>query len=181
MANNKKYTYNSDPLDELLEKLNSGDFVDQSMHEFSNTVNDTVRGYNNARKRTGTSSRYTRSTYSTVRPRIKADVEVASFSSRYDQIIASLSNIVYDNYPQGKRDGYQQAIDRYIELTKQYKNNLLHVEEQVTDDLLTCSQKMNTITIDGYTQGYYDALTMVKKVLHNSKLALLRELSNSLK
>ena len=43
MANNKKYTYNSDPLDELLEKLNSGDFVDQSMHEFSNTVNDTVK------------------------------------------------------------------------------------------------------------------------------------------
>ena len=55
------------------------------------------------------------------------------------------------------------------------------MEEQVTDDLLTCSQKMNTITIDGYTQGYYDALTMVKKVLHNSKLARLRELSNSLK
>ena len=66
-------------------------------------------------------------------------------------------------------------------MTKQYKNNLLHVEEQVSDDLLTCSQKMNTITIDGYTQGYYDALTMVKKVLHNSKLARLRELSNSLK
>ena len=181
MANNKKYTYNSDPLDELLEKLNSGDFVDQSMHEFSNTVNDTVRGYNDARRKQGTANRYTRSTYSTVKPRIKADVEVAAYSSRYEQIISSLSNIVYDNYAQGKRDGYQQAIDRYIEMTQQYKNNLLHVEEQVAEDLLTCSQKMNTITIDGYTQGYYDALTMVKKVLHNSKLARLRELSNSLK
>ena len=174
---NRKYNYNSDPLDELLEKLNSGDFADQSMHEFSNTV----KGYNTSKRSRGTSGSYTRSTYSTVRPRIKADVEVASFNSRYEQIIASLSNIVYDNYASGKKDGYQQAIDRYIQMTTQYKNNLLHVEQQVASDLETCSQKMNTITIDGYTQGYYDALTMVKKVLHNSKLARLRELSTNLK
>ena len=177
----RKYTYNSDPLDELLDKLNSGDFVDQSMHEFSNTVNDTVKGYNDTRRKKGTANSYTRSTYSTVRPRIKADVEVASYNSRYDQIITSLSNIVYDSYAQGKRDGYQQAIDRYLEMTKQYKNNLIVVETQVADDLATCRRKMRTITIDGYTQGYYDALTMVKKVLHNSKLARLRELSNKLK
>ena len=66
-------------------------------------------------------------------------------------------------------------------MTKQYKNNLIVVETQVADDLATCRRKMRTITIDGYTQGYYDALTMVKKVLHNSKLARLRELSNKLK
>ena len=172
----KKYPYNSDPLDELLEKLNSGDFVDQSMHEFSNTV----KGYNDSKRKRGTNS-YTRSTYSTVRPRIKSDVEVASFSSRYDQIVASLSNIVYDNYAAGKKDGYEEAIKRYLEMVQQYKNNLLHVEQRVAADLNTCRQKMNTITIDGYTQGYYDALTMVKKVLHNSKLARLRELSNNLK
>jgi hypothetical protein len=173
----KKYTYNSDPLDELLEKLNSGDFVDQSMHEFSNTV----KGYSDSKRKRGTTNSYTRSTYSTVRPRIKSDVEVASFSSRYDQIIASLSNIVYDNYAAGKKDGYEEAIKRYLEMTQQYKNNLLHVEQQVASDLETIQKKMNTITIDGYTQGYYDALTMVKKVLHNSKLARLRELSNNLK
>ena len=66
-------------------------------------------------------------------------------------------------------------------MVQQYKNNLLHFEQRVAADLNTSRQKMNTITIDGYTQGYYDALTMVKKVLHNSKLARLRELSNNLK
>ena len=174
---NRKYNYNSDPLDELLEKLNSGDFADQSMHEFSNTV----KGYNTSKRSRGTSGSYTRSTYSTVRPRIKADVEVASFNSRYEQIIASLSNIVYDNYASGKKDGYQQAIDRYIELVKENGNDMRKVEQMVVDDLSTCMSKMRTVTVDGYTQGYYDALGMVKKVLYNSKLARLRELSNKLK
>ena len=45
MATKKSYT---DPLDDLLDKLNSGDFVDQSMYEFSEIVNDTVQGYQNA-------------------------------------------------------------------------------------------------------------------------------------
>ena len=55
------------------------------------------------------------------------------------------------------------------------------VEQMVVDDLSTCMSKMRTVTVDGYTQGYYDALGMVKKVLYNSKLARLRELSNKLK
>ena len=41
--------------------------------------------------------------------------------------------------------------------------------------------KSRTVTVDGFTQGYYDALLMVRKVLSNSKLARLRELSNKLK
>ena len=35
----------SDPLDELLDKLTSGYYVDQSVNEFSSTVNDTVKNY----------------------------------------------------------------------------------------------------------------------------------------
>ena len=41
----KRQTNYSDPLDELLEKLNSGEFVDQSMHEFNEVVKDTVKNY----------------------------------------------------------------------------------------------------------------------------------------
>lgn len=178
MARKKVY---SDPLDELLDKLSNGDFVDQSVHEFNETVNDTVKGYQDSKRSKGTARSYTRSTYSTKKPVIIAAVETAQYDSRYDQVIACLSNLDFTGYAAGKKDGYQQAIDRYLELVKEHGKDLRKVEIMVSDDLSTCLTKMRSVTVDGYTQGYYDALGMVKKVLYNSKLARLRELSNKLK
>ena len=178
MARKKVY---SDPLDELLDKLNNGDFVDQSVHEFNETVNETVQGYQETKRSKGTARSYTRSTYSTKKPIIVGSVETASYDSRHEQILACLSNLDLTGYAAGKKDGYQQAIDRYIELVKENGNDMRKVEQMVVDDLSTCMSKMRTVTVDGYTQGYYDALGMVKKVLYNSKLARLRELSNKLK
>ena len=178
MAN--KHANYSDPLDELLEKLNSGDFLDQSMHEFNATVNDTVKSYNDV-KRKGTSSRYTRSTYNTVKPTIKADIETRQYTSRYEQVVTCLKNLNFDNYPSGKQDGYTSAIETYLDSIEKNPHNLKDIEERVNTDINTCQNKMREITVDGFTQGYYDALLMIKKVLYNSKLARLREISNNLK
>ena len=62
-----------------------------------------------------------------------------------------------------------------------HSRDLQPVEVQVNSDINTCASKLREVTVDGYTQGYYDALLMVKKVLFNSKLARLREISNKLK
>ena len=59
MARKKVY---SDPLDELLDKLNNGDFVDQSVHEFNETVNETVQGYQETKRAKATARSYNRST-----------------------------------------------------------------------------------------------------------------------
>lgn len=178
MARQKIYT---DPLDELLDKLSNGDFVDQSVHEFNETVNDTVKGYQSSRRSRGTSNSYTKSTYSTKRPVIKPEYENAQYVSRFEQVTTCLNNLDFTGYASGKKDGYQQCIERYIQLVKENQNDLRKVETFVNDDISTCASKMRTVTVDGYTQGYYDALAMVKKVLYNSKLARLRELSNKLK
>ena len=178
MARKKVY---SDPLDELLDKLSSGDFIDQSVHEFNETVNDTVKGYQESKRTKGTAGSYTRSTYSTKKPIIVPAIETASYESRHEQVIACLSNLDFTGYATGKRDGYQQAITRYIELVNENEKDLRKVEIMVVDDISVCMSKMRSVTVDGYTQGYYDALGMVKKVLYNSKLARLRELSNKLK
>lgn len=171
--------FNGDSLDELLDKLNSGDFVDQSVHEFSRTVDDTVKGYYQQSK--GTSRRYTRDTYATTKPRVRPDVENAQYNSRYEQVTACLASIEYTGYASGKVDGYKQAVARYQNLVHEHKDDLRPVEAQVADDLATCAERMRTVTIDGYTQGYYDALQMVRKELTNSRLARLREISNRLK
>ena len=179
MATRKKnYT---DPLDELLDRLNSGDLVDQSVYEFNETVNDTVKSYQNSRRSSGTRTRYQRATYSTVRPVIKPEYETADYSSRYQQCLACLQNQDYTGYPASKKDGYNEAINRYIELIEQNEKDLRPVEKQCDEDTKTCRSKMKTVTIDGFTQGYYDALLMIKKILTNSRLARLRELSNKLK
>ena len=180
MATRRK-TYNSDPLDELLDKLNSGEFVDQSVYEFNEVVNDTVKSYHESRRTGGTKTRYQRATYSTVRPTIKTEVETADYPSRYQQCIACLENQDYKGYPASKKDGYQEAINRYIGLINENRNDLRTVEKQCTQDTKTCQSKLKTVTVDGFTQGYYDALLMIRKVLSNSKLARLRELSNKLK
>jgi len=176
----KRNTYYSDPLDELLEKLNSGEFVDQSMHEFHEVVRDTVKTYDDVRRK-GTSSRYTRSTYATLKPTIEPEFETKVYSSRYEQVTTCLAHLSYNNYPQGKKDGYEEAIRRYQEMIDSNSKDLHPVEVQVNSDINTCQSKLREVTVDGYTQGYYDALLMVKKVLFNSKLARLREISNRLK
>ncbi len=180
MATRRK-TYNSDPLDELLEKLNSGEFVDQSVYEFNETVNDTVKSYHDSRRSGGTKTRYQRATYSTVRPIIKPEIETADYNSRFQQCVTCLENQDYRGYPASKKDGYQEATNRYIGLIKDHPNDLRAVEQQCIQDSKTCQSKLRTVTVDGFTQGYYDALLMVRKVLSNSKLARLRELSNKLK
>ncbi len=179
MATRKNNSYNNDPLDELLDKLNSGNFTDQSIHEFSEVINDTVKSYRQTKTTRG--KNYQRTTYSTVKPTIKANVETASYNSRYEQIMACLENISYVGYGNEKKEGYQGAINRYHELVKESPSDLRKLEIDINDDINTCQSKMRSSTLDAYTQGYYDALLMIKKIFFNSKLARLRELSNKLK
>ena len=179
MATNRKNTYNSDPLDELLNKLNSGDFMDQSIYEFSEVVNDTVQNYHQTKTTKGKNVQ--RTTYAAVKPTIKPSVETATFASRYEQVMACLDNISFTGYSAEKKEGYQAAINRYRELAEKTPSNLLPLENSINSDITTSQRKIRTSTVDPYLSGYYDALLMVKKILFNSKLARLRVLSNKLK
>ena len=171
MATNKSW---NDSLDELLAKLNNGDFVDQSVREFAKTVSNTTSAYTSG----GTSSRYTSATYRSVIPHVNRMIESSSYASRYLQVVTCMENIVYGKYPASKKDGYSQCIARYIEECKNHSSNLKVVEESVTKDMNEYKAKVNSVTVDGFLQGYYDALLMVKKLLYNSKLARLQVLTN---
>jgi hypothetical protein len=169
-VNNKSW---NDSLDELLAKLNNGDFVDQSVNEFARTVSSTTSTASG-----GTNSRYTSATYRSVIPHVNRTIESTNYASRYLQVVTCMENIVYGKYPASKKDGYQQCILRYIEECKNHSNNLKVVEQSVNNDMSEYKAKVSTATVDGFLQGYYDALLMVKKLLYNSKLARLQVLTN---
>ena len=175
----RRNNYTSDPLDELLNKLNSGDFMDQSVYEFSEVVNDTVKGYHQTKTTRG--KNVARTTYSVTKPTIKPEVETANFASRYDQVISCMDNISYTGYAAEKKEGYQSAVTRYREMVEKTPANLMSLENSVNQDIVTCQRKIRTSSVDNYMSGYYDGLMMVKKILFNSKLARLRDLSNKLK
>lgn len=167
----------NESLDEMLAKLNNGEFVDQSLNEFEKTINDTVLGQKNKKN---SYSSFSTTNYKTVVPHIDRKVENAAYSSRYDQILSCLENIIYDNYPAEKQDGYKQAINYYIEEVKKYQNDLKALEEQVKNDLNTYKAKVRSTNVDAFLTGYYDALLMVKKIMNNSRLARLSELNNKI-
>ena len=164
----------NDSLDELLAKLNNGDFVDQSVNEFAKTVNKTTSTQSSA----GTSSRYTSTTYRSVVPHVNRTVESTNYPSRYLHVVNCMENISYGKYPASKKDGYSQCISRYLEECKNHSNNLKSVEEMVNSDMADYKARVNAATVDGFLQGYYDALLMVKKLLYNSKLSRLQVLTN---
>ncbi|MBQ1877183.1 MAG: hypothetical protein II161_00050 [Erysipelotrichaceae bacterium] len=168
----------SDPLDELLDKLTSGYYVDQSVNEFSSTVNDTVKNYQRARPNPSAARR---TAYKEVKPKVIPSVDTATYESRYAQVTTCLNNIDFTGYSDEKIDGYKQAISRYLELIENNKMDLRPVEDQVNSDYLALRKQIKLSNAEPYLFGYYDASMMVKKVIFNSKLARLRELSNSLK
>ncbi len=171
----------SESLDEMLAKLNSGEFVDQSLNEFEKTINDTVLGRKTTSNRsTNSYSSFSTTNYRTVVPHINRSVENASYSSRYDQILACLENIVYDNYPSEKQDGYKQAINYYIDEVKKNKDSLKELEKNINTDLNTYKSKVRSTNVDSFLLGYYDALLMVKKIMNNSRLARLSELNSKI-
>lgn len=163
-------------MDEMLAKLNNGDFVDQSLYEFEKTINDSVLGarYQSTRK----GSTYSTTNYKTVVPHIDRAVENAKYSSRYLHIVNCLENIVYHRYPESKKDGYQKAISYYLEEIKKHQSSLKAFDIQVSEDMAAYKNRVRSSNTDDYLRGYYDALLMVKKILNNSKLAKLAELAN---
>lgn len=165
----------SESLDEMLAKLNNGDFVDQSLYEFEQTISDSVLGTQKTAKR---ANLYSTTNYRTVVPHINREVENAKYSSRYLHIVNCLENIVYHKYPESKKEGYQKAINYYLEEIKKHQNSLKAFDQQVSIDMATYKTKVRTSNTDDYLRGYYDALLMVKKILNNSKLAKLAELAN---
>lgn len=169
----------SESLDEMLAKLNSGEFVDQSLNEFEKTINDTVLGKKTSRANSSYSS-FSTTNYRTIVPHVSRNIENASYSSRYEQILACLQNINYDNYPTDKQDGYKQAINYYIEQLKVHQDSLKELEQQIQNDLTTYKEKVRSTNVDGFLQGYYDALLMVKKIMNNSRLARLSELNTKI-
>ena len=175
MANTKNW---NDSLDDLLEKLSNGDFVDQSINEFEKTVNQTTASYTDQSAAAKTKRSYKTASYRTVLPHVNRTKESMNYPSRYLQVITCLENIVYDSYPEGKKAGYQAAISRYIEEVKANSANLKPVEAEVEADMKEYKEKVNSSNTDEYLQGYYDALLQIKKLIYNSKLSRLQVLTN---
>ncbi|MDO4377787.1 MAG: hypothetical protein Q4C64_01380 [Erysipelotrichia bacterium] len=167
----------NESLDEMLAKLNNGEFVDQSLNEFEKTLNDTVLGNKN---KSAAYSTFSTTNYRTVVPHINRSIENAAYSSRYDQILSCLENIIYDNYPDSKQNGYKKAVETYIEEIKNHQNDLKALEARVQKDLSEYKKKVRSTNVDDYLNGYYDALLMIKKIMNNSRLARLSELNNKI-
>ncbi len=176
MAENKSW---NDSLDEMLSKLNNGDYIDQSVNEFKKGVDDTVIGVRKTVNKNGKTSYTTsNSVYKIVVPHINRTIENTKYSSRYHQVISCLENIQYDNYPYDKKEGYDACIEKYINDVKTHQNSFKAIDQQIDSDMKEYKSKVKASNVDAYLQGYYDALLMVKKVLNNSKLARLQELAN---
>ena len=160
-------------LDDLILKLNSGDFVDQSLNEFKKTVNKTVEVVNSST----TTSKKTSGVYSEALPRINRTVESTSYPSRYQQITTCLEKIEYGNYNAEKQNGYKQCVKVYLD--ELYNGaDLKALETRINSDMSEYKKKVKSQQEDNFLKGYYDALLMVKKVFYNSKLARMQELAN---
>ena len=167
---NEKDWYSS--LDDLILKLNSGDFIDQSLNEFKKTVNTTVSSQGSS-----TQTKKTSGIYKEVLPRINRTVESTNYGSRYKQITACLEKIEYGNYNSEKQNGYKQCISAY--LNELYNStDLKTLESRINSEMSEYKKKVGSQQLDNFLIGYYDALLMVKKVFYNSKLARMQELSS---
>lgn len=176
MAENKSW---NDSLDEMLTKLNNGDYIDQSVNEFKRGVDDTVIGVRKTVGKNGNTTYTTNSNvYKVVVPHINRTIENTKYPSRYQQVLTCLENIQYDQYPDDKKQGYQSCINKYIDDVKNHQNSFKALDLQIDRDMREYKSKVKTSNVDAYLQGYYDALLMIKKVLNNSKLARLQELAN---
>ncbi|MGN1398425.1 MAG: hypothetical protein ACI4WG_00270 [Erysipelotrichaceae bacterium] len=172
--NNKTW---NESLDEMLAKLNNGEFVNQSINDFEKAINDSVYG---TKYKTNSYKGYSTTNYRTVQPYVNKAIDNTKYDSRYQQIKQCLSNIEFENYPDEKRAGYQQALDYYLAETDKYNDNLKLLEAEIKNDINTYRSKVRSSNVDSFLLGYYDGLQMVKKIINNSKNARFAELNNKI-
>lgn len=168
----------NEKLDEMLADLNEGNYVDQSIDEFEQTIDDNVLSVKRATRRSyNTTATNVKNTYRNVVPHINRTVEATNYPTRYAQITTCLENIVYNNYPEEKKAGYNQCIQHYLDMVHSCQS-LKDVDITIVDEMKEYKAKVKTTEEDDFLRGYYDALLMVKKVLNASRLARLQELAN---
>jgi hypothetical protein len=184
MAEKNKTNW-SDSLDDMLEKVTDGAFVNSSLNEFEKVVNDALKnqpsGSTTSSKSTADAySAKAKTSYTETKPLINNMYESSDYASRYDQIDNCLHNITYPaNYDSEKAAGHKAAVQQYSNLLPANQMDLRPVEEQLAADILTCQKKL--VRPEPYLQGYYDALLLIRKVFYASKLARLQELSAMIK
>ena len=172
--NNKTW---NESLDEMLAKLNNGEFANQSIKDFEKAINDSVYG---SKYKSSSNKSYSSTNYRQTQPYIKKSIDNTKYDSRYQQITQCLSNIEFENYSDEKKAGYQQALDYYLSQTDKYRDNLKLLEAEIKNDLSTYKSKVRSSNVDNFLLGYFDGLQMIKKVINNSKNDRFAELNNKI-
>ena len=155
-------------LEDMLSEINYSVYI--------RTGTDTVkRRTTNAR----TATSIPISSYQTnVTPFVNTTIENTYFKTRYSHFSTWINNLNYSNYPDEKKNGFATAIRRYLELADNNRYNFKVLDQQIIKDFNEYNTKVSASNADAYLRGYYDALTIIKKVLYQSKLMRFQELTN---
>ena len=104
------------------------------------------------------------------------------------RINVEVSKDVFDAFEQFELEdiSYSNEVTNHYEHSDLLESTLMRRSNEasissVNSDYLALRKQIKLSNAEPYLFGYYDASMMVKKVIFNSKLARLRELSNSLK
>lgn len=163
-----------DSLDDILTRFKNGEYENQSANDFEKMVNNATgqtQPYITTRYTTAYSSNTTKKVFI---PYVNRIIENSTYKTRYEHVMNCFDNVVFNNYPDDKKQGYLKCLERYKEEVYANSGNLKPVEQMVVNDITTYKTKVSGPTVEGFLMGYYDCLLMVKKVLNSTKLARLQ-------
>lgn len=172
-----------DFIDQLFDRLQSGDFVNKTVNEFGNEVKNTIdrsvknQGYDNIQDMVSSAIKS--------KPSEKPGAgdnypNRNDFKNRYEYLIGSLQNVHYDSRYRGfYRDGHQEAIKKCVSYLHEKRINLDEIEDYITDEIHEYRRSRRKKR-DKYLDGYLDGLMLFKDKLADSKLFIMNKIKNSL-
>ena len=112
-----------------------------------------------------------------VLPYVDPFIERTVYKSRYTQFVKCLNNLVYKSYSADKLEGFSSAVKRYLSLAENNSKDFKVLDMQIKKDLQDCKNKDSN---ESYFLGYKDAISLISKLLNQTKIARFQELNNKI-
>ncbi len=164
---------NNDRIDEMLEQVRAGNMNSTSMNDFdrmaqraqSDDLSEMAKTYGYSATRTQRNN--------------------APVNNRYEHFMQALDNMMLSTRVSASyRDGFQIALDRYVNKVELNRNNLSIVDKTLRQELIrvgkngsNTSQMPFDLTSPIARRGYYQGLKWVEEALDQSKVAMMKRVS----
>ena len=166
----------NDKIDEMLEQVRSGSMSSTSMNDFDRMAQEATADDLSAMAKAygydakGASTR-----------------TVINAQSRYEYFMQSLDNMMLSNRVSASyKEGFQIALDRYINKVELNRTNLSIVDKTLRQELIrignngsNTSQMPRDLTSPIARRGYYQGLKWVEDALDKSKTEMMRKVASA--